>query len=296
MVSKHFDNGGVMVHPEYKPNLLNIRPTASLSKVISETKAHFELIKKMSFSDKALLNEELETFLNSCKKHPEVTSMLCGMIPKNEAEMQTALSVARKFFSYGKGEEGVKKFEKFLCERTDCFFKERSTVLLQRFLKVWLSPKNGKVQKLSPDQLGLFSSDVSMLKGLGVFPETGARTLRGFYGISLSSALNYLSRFRTLNSPNNSSSSLKKYRNESSKEGNLRRICAFKIFLLSYLPKRKLCSKSIAEAIFVTATICSKLTVWKTNRPLPWWISSIEKIIAGRTALMRRAKSYSPHR
>lgn len=241
-----------------------------------------------------------EALLKQCSvQQGMVVAICCGRLPRNVHDAEAALRAGNQFFEFA-CKANLKAFSEFL-DVQSCQLSANEKPLRSRvqtnFAGIWNDKRCRQThRRLTSTKEIAFAQDADALLAQGVALRTAARWLSARHQVSLVSAMNRLKFTRNAKA---------REKAESPDGGwlsadylDLRKACVQVLLqnALTACPTNQVTEQDLAEAILAVATVCSRLSVWRTRKTLAWWFAFVEKVVAGKVSLTRRERPCSPHK
>lgn len=241
----------------------------------------------------------IETLLRLCSSYGMVVAICCGRLPHDTHSAAAALRTGHKFFEIAHA-ANLKAFSEFLDVRS-CQLSTNETPLQSRIqmnlAAIWNTKRCRQThRRLTGTKEIAFAQDADELLVQGVALRTAARWLSARHQVSLVSAMNRLKFTRNA----------KTREKVKSPDGSwlsadylaLRKACVQVLLqnALTACPTNQVTEQDLSEAILAVATVCSRLSVWRTRKTWAWWFAFVEKVVAGKVSLTRRERTNSPHK
>ena len=242
----------------------------------------------------------VETLLRLCSSYGMVVAIICcGRLPHDTHSAEAALRTGHKFFEIAHA-ANLKAFSEFL-DVQSCQLSANEKPLRSRvqtnFAGIWNDKRCRQThRRLTSTKEIAFAQDADALLSQGVALRTAARWLSARHQVSRVSAMNRLKFTRNAKA---------REKAESPDGGwlsadylDLRKACVQVLLqnALTACPTNQVTEQDLSEAILAVATVCSRLSVWRTRKTWAWWFAFVEKVVAGKVSLTRRERTNSPHK
>lgn len=242
----------------------------------------------------------VETLLRLCSSYGMVVAIICcGRLPHDTHSAEAALRTGHKFFEIAHA-ANLKAFSEFL-DVQSCQLSANEKPLRSRvqtnFAGIWNDKRCRQThRRLTSTKEIAFAQDADALLAQGVALRTAARWLSARHQVSRVSAMNRLKFTRNAKA---------REKAESPDGGwlsadylDLRKACVQVLLqnALTACPTNQVTEQDLSEAILAVATVCSRLSVWRTRKTWAWWFAFVEKVVAGKVSLTRRERTNSPHK
>ena len=242
----------------------------------------------------------VETLLRLCSSYGMVVAIICcGRLPHDTHSAEAALRTGHKFFEIAHA-ANLKAFSEFL-DVQSCQLSANEKPLRSRvqtnFAGIWNDKRCRQThRRLTSTKEIAFAQDADALLAQGVAMRTAARWLSARHQVSRVSAMNRLKFTRNAKA---------REKAESPDGGwlsadylDLRKACVQVLLqnALTACPTNQVTEQDLSEAILAVATVCSRLSVWRTRKTWAWWFAFVEKVVAGKVSLTRRERTNSPHK
>ena len=236
-----------------------------------------------------------EALLKQCSVQQRmVVAICCGRLPRNvhdaEAALrrlprnvhdaEAALRAGNQFFEFA-CKANLKAFSEFL-DVQSCQLSANEKPLRSRvqtnFAGIWNDKRCRQThRRLTSTKEIAFAQDADALLAQGVALRTAARWLSARHQVSRVSAMNRLKFTRNAKA---------REKAESPDGGwlsadylDLRKACVQVLLqnALTACPTNQVTEQDLSEAILAVATVCSRLSVWRTRKTWAWWFAFVEK-------------------